>query len=328
MTSTLRLAGILAATFGLLGMPAHHAQAQASGRAAVMRVAYPAGGPADVAARKLQARLGALLNQPVIVENVPGAGGSIGAANVLGAPADGNTLLVTTGNDLILAPLAMSQVKYKPENYRLLASILPTDFTLVTNADHAYKNIDDLLERAKMSGKELSFGSWGYGSAPYLVNAEFKHVTGIKVLDVPYKGAAPVIQALLSKEIDMAFVPLAPSVIDLIKTGKIKAIGVANLQRNPNLPGVPTLSEGKTVKNFVYSVWAGVFVPRTVPEATAQTLSRHLGEIVSSDEFQKFLQDSAALPVKALTLEQANSFYQAEIVKFKSIATRIDLTPQ
>lgn len=97
----------------------------------------------------------------------------------------------------------------------------------------------------RLTPTRSSFGSWGYGSAPYLVNAEFKHVTGIKALDVPYKGAAPVIQALLSKEIDMAFVPLAPSVIDLIKTGKIKAIGVANLQRNPNLPGVPHPQRGQ-----------------------------------------------------------------------------------
>lgn len=150
----------------------------------------------------------------------------------------------------------------------------------------------------------------------------------MKVLDIPYKGAAPVMQALLSKEIDMAFVPLAPSVIDMIKTGKIKAIGVANSQRNPYLPGVQTLSEGKYLKNFVYRAWAGVFVPRTVPEATARTLSKHLGEIVASDEFQKFLQDGAALPVKALTLDEANSYYQAETNKFKAIASHIDLTPQ
>jgi tripartite-type tricarboxylate transporter receptor subunit TctC len=328
MNPTFHSARILAAALCVASVQFSVAQAQTANRPTVIRVAYPAGGPADVAARKLQARLGAMLGQPVVIENVPGAGGSIGATNVLNAPPDGNTLLVTTGNDLILAPLAISQVKYKAENYRLLATILPTDFTLVTNADHSYKNLDDLIERSKAAGKDVSFGSWGYGSAPYLVNADFKLVTGVKVLDVPYKGAAPVIQALLSKEIDMAFVPLAPSVIDLIKTGKLKAIGVANTQRNPYLPGVPTLSEGKHVKNFVYSVWAGVFVPRAVPEPTVQALSKHLGEIVASDEFQKFLQDAAALPVKALTLDQANGYYQAEANKFRSIATRIDLTPQ
>lgn len=319
---------ILGTLVAVACLAAGTAHAQTASRTTVLRVAYPAGGPADTAARKLQAKLGAALGQTVIIENVPGAGGAIGAANVLNAVPDGNTLLVTTGNDLILAPLAISQVKYKSENYRLLATILPTDFTLVTNADHSFKNLDDLIERSKATGKDVSFGSWGYGSAPYLVNADFKLSTGIKVLDVPYKGAAPVIQALLGKEIDMAFVPLAPSVIEMIKTGKIKAIGVANTQRNPNLPDVPTLGEGKHLKNFVYSAWAGVFIPRAVPEATAQSLSRHFGEIVSSEEYQKFLQEAAALPVKPLTLDQANSYYQAEASKFKSIASRIGLTPQ
>ena len=95
------------------------------------------------------------------------------------------------------------------------------------------------------------------------------------VLDVPYKGAAPVIQALLSQEIDMAFVPLAASVLELIRTGKIKAIGVASLKRNPYLPDVPTLSEGKHLKNFAYTAWAGVFVPTAVPEAASRSCRRN-----------------------------------------------------
>lgn len=304
------------------------ATAQTS-KATVLRVAYPAGGPADVAARRLQPGLQAALGQAVIVENFPGAGGSIGAANVLAAAADGKTLLVTTGNDLILAPLAMAQVRYKPESYRLLATILPTDFALVTNADHAFKGLDDLVDRHRQAGaKELSVGSWGHGSAPYLVGADFKLATGVRMLDVPYKGAAPVLQALLSKEIDMAFVPLAPSVLDFIRQGRIRPIGVTNLQRNPYLPDVPTLNEGRYLKDFVYSAWAAVFVPAATPEPAVRQLSRQIGEIVASDDFQRFLRDSAALPVQPLTLEQASSFYTAEMEKFRRIAKRSGLEPQ
>jgi tripartite-type tricarboxylate transporter receptor subunit TctC len=304
------------------------AHAQDASRVTTIRVAYPPGGPADVAARKIQPGLSNAISQTVIIENVPGAAGSIGAANVLAAAADGQTLLVTTGNDLILAPLAISHVKYKPESYRLLATILPTDFALVTNADYAYKSIDDLVERTRASSKEISMGSWGWGSAPFLVNADFKLATGVRLLDVPYKGAAPVIQALLTKEIDMAFVPLAPSVIDLINTGKIKLIGVANTQRNPFLPDVPTLNEGKSLKNFVYSAWAGIFVPASVPDAKVQALTKALGTIVVSDSYQQFLKDSAALPVKGMSQEQLASYFNAEMEKFRSIAKRIDLTPK
>ncbi len=300
-----------------------------SGKTLVMRVAYPPGGPADVAARKLQGPLQAALGQTVIVENVPGAGGSIGASNVLNAPADGQTLLVTTGNDLILAPMAIAQARYKSENYRLLATILPTDFTLVTNADHSFTSLDDLVERSRGGkAKEMSVGSWGHGSAPYLVAADFSSATGVQLLDVPYKGAAPVIQALLSREIDLAFVPLAPNVLELIRTGRIKPIGVSNTKRNPFLPQVPTLSEGKYLKNFVYSAWAAVFVPASVAEPIAVRLNQHLATITASDDFQKFLRESAALPVEPMTLAQASAYLQKETDKFKRIARLVKLEPQ
>lgn len=306
------------------------AQAQpTSNKPLVLKVAYPPGGPADVAARKLQAPLQAMLGQTVIVENVPGANGSIGASNVLNAPPDGQTLLVTTGNDMILAPLAIAQVKYKSDAYRLLVPIFPADFALVTNADHAFAGIDELIEQAKKPrDKELSVGSWGRGSAPYLVAADFSAATGARLLDVPYKGVAPVTQALLSKEIDMAFVPVSASMIELVRTGKIKVIGVANTERNPFLPNVPTLSEGRTLKNFVYSAWAAVFVPTSVPQPVAAKLSAQLGEVVKSDDFQRFLKESAALPVAPMTLPQAAAYYQNETDKFQRIARAVKLEPQ
>lgn len=319
----------LAWTIAAIGLMPLAAGAQSTSRIVALRVAYPPGGPADVAARKIQAPLQAALGQVVIVENAPGASGSIGATNVQSAPPDGQTLLVTTGNDLILAPLAISQVKYKPEAYRLLSVIFPADFVLVTSADHAYKGLDDLVDQARMrQGKELSVGSWGYGSAPYLVAADFGIATGIRLLDVPYKGAAPVIQALLSREIDMAFVPLAASVLELIRTGKIKAIGVANTKRSPNLPDVPTLNEGKYLRNFVYSAWAGVFVSMSVPEPVAVKLNKELADIVKREDFSRFLADSAALPVEPLSLAQAATFYQGELDKFRRIAKAVKLEPQ
>ena len=325
---TRRIVAWMIGSAALLPFGALEAQTPAS-KPLVLRVAYPPGGPADVAARKLQAPLQAALGQVVIVENVPGAGGSIGATNVLNAPADGQTLLVTTGNDLILAPLAISQVKYKPEGYRLLTTIFPTDFALVTNADHSFASLDDLIEKARTPGtKELSIGSWGHGSAPYLVGADFSAATGARLLDVPYKGAAPVVQALLSREIDMAFVPVAANLLELVRTGKVKAVGIANTKRNPHLPNVPTLSESKYLKNFVYSAWAAVFVPTTVPEAVADKLNRQLTQVVKSDDFERFLRDSAALPIEPTTLPQAAAYYQGEIERFRRIAKAIKLEPQ
>jgi len=295
----------------------------------MMRVAYPAGGPADVAARKVQVPLQAALGQPVVIENLPGAGGSIAARNVIGAPADGHTLLVSTGNDVILAPLTLQAATYKADNLRLVQTIFPADFALVTNAQHNFKSVDELVEYTKKRDqKELSFGTWGHGSAPHLVGEDFKALTGARMLDVPYKGAAPVVQALLSNEIDMAFVPLAASVVNLIETGKLKAVGIANVKRNPYLPKVPTLNEGKVLRGFSYSAWAGIFVPASLPPAAAARISHELGQIVSGADFQKFLQESAALPVERMSLEQAAAFYKSELEKFTRVAASIKLQPQ
>jgi tripartite-type tricarboxylate transporter receptor subunit TctC len=326
--AVLRIAGLALAAAALQPLMLATAAAQAS-KALVLRVAYPPGGPADVAARKIQAPLQALIGQTVIVDNSPGASGSIGATNVQNAPADGQTLLVTTGNDLILAPLAIAQIKYKPEGFRLLTPIFPTDFALVTSAQHSFAGLDDLIEQArKKRDKDFAVGSWGHGSAPYLVAADFSAATGAKLMDIPYKGAAPVMQALLSQEIDMAFVPLAASVLEHIRAGKLKPIGVASNKRNPFLPNVPTLNEGKHLKNFVYSAWAAVFVSTSVPEAVAAKLNRDLVDVVRREEFARFLQESAGLPVEPMTLSQAADFYKTEMEKFRRIARAIKLEPQ
>jgi tripartite-type tricarboxylate transporter receptor subunit TctC len=295
----------------------------------VLKVAYPPGGPADVAARKVQAELQAALGQPVIVDNAPGASGSIGATAVLNAPPDGHTLLVTTGNDLILAPLAVAQVRYRPENYRLLTPLFPADFVLVTTTQHDFAGLDDLIEQGrKRRDRPLSVGSWGHGSAPHLVAADFSAATGVPVLDVPYKGAAPVVQALLSREIDMAFVPLAASVVELIRTGKIRPVGVASLSRNPHLPQLSTLNEGKVLKNFAYTAWAGVFAPTSVPEAAVARVQKELVQIIAREDFLRFLKESAGLPITPMTLEQAADYYRNELEKFRRIAKAVKLEPQ
>jgi tripartite-type tricarboxylate transporter receptor subunit TctC len=298
-----------------------------SGKATVMRVAYPAGGPADVAARKLVAGLGTALGGPAIVENLPGAGGAIGATSVLRAPADGQVLLVTTGNDLILAPLALASAHYKPDAFRLVSVIMPSDFVLAANDAVQIKSVEDLVAAAAQ--REFTFGTWGPGSAPSLVSSDFRFASGVRVLDVPYKGAAPVTQALLSREIDFAFVPLSPATVDLIRTGRIKAIGVANSQRNSQLPNVRTLSEsGGKLGNFRHSVWAAIFCSGEVPEAVAKQVNEKVNTVLRGAEYQRFLVDSGALPVNPGSLSEHADFYRAQIQKLQTIAARSGITPQ
>lgn len=300
------------------------------GKTTAIRVAYPAGGPADVAARRLVAGLGTALGGPAMVENLPGAGGSIGAASVLRAPANGQTLLVTTGNDLILAPLSLSGAKYKPESFRLLSVLLTTDFLLVASDSVPTRSVEEMVAASRAAPqREFTFGSWGPGSAPSLVGSDFKAASGVRLLDVPYKGAAPVTQALLSREIDFAFVPLSPAMVDLIRTGKVKGIAVANLQRNIHLPNVPTVAEsGGTLSKFQHTVWAGIFCSVEVSEALAKQVNEKFNAVLKTADYERFLTDSASLPMRFGSLAEHADFFRTELQKLQAIARRSGITRQ
>jgi tripartite-type tricarboxylate transporter receptor subunit TctC len=328
MKPTIQILGRAVLACALAGQTALAAAQTYPNHPVTVKVAYPAGGPADVAARKLQPGLQEALKQPFVIENVPGAGGSIAARAVLNAPADGYTLLVTTGNDAILAPMTVKSANYAATDLRLISVIFPTDFALVTNADHHFKDVDELVSASRAARTEMTYGTWGYGSAPHLVGADFVASTGARILDVPYKGAAPVVAALLSKQIDMAFVPLAANVLSLEQAGKIRVVGIANTQRNPYLPQVPTLNEGKTLRNFVYSAWAGLFTSAAMPESVVKVLSTSVGNIVKTPQFQTFIRESGALPVNPLSPEEADALYRAQAEKYASVARSMKIEPQ
>ena len=177
-------------------------------KAVTVKVAYPAGGPADAAARQLQVQLQAALGQPVIVENVPGAGGSIGVTQFLNAAPDGHTLLVITANDAILAPLSLASAKYKAEDLRIIYPLIISEFFLASNVKHAFGSVDELIEFARKPGqRELSFGTWGYGSAPHLVGADFRLATGARTLDTRQDDAVQGItgdHVVLKREVQAA----------------------------------------------------------------------------------------------------------------------------
>lgn len=294
-----------------------------------IKVAFPAGGSADAGIRQLQQRLQGALGQTVIVENVPGAGGTLGANAVLNAPADGYTVLGTTGTDLNLAPMSLVSAKYDPQKFRLIAPVVITDFVLVSSNAHSFKNVEELIKHAKNAGnKELSIAHWGHGSTAHVVGADFETTAGITLLNVPYKGVAPIIPDLIGAQVDLSFLPLAGPTLGLIQTGKVRPIGVTGARRNPHLPDVPTLSEYRGLKGFEHSIWSGLFVRRETPEAVAAKLTASVNASITAPEFKKYLEDSAGRPVAALSPQEADAFFKSEAAKLASIAKRIKLKPE
>lgn len=294
-----------------------------------IRVPFPAGGPADAGFRQIQPGLQAQLGQPVVIENLPGAGGSIGVLKVLGLPADGYNLLGHTASDLILAPLAIATAKYEPSQLRLVSPLGISDFVLVSSARWSFKGVDELLAHARQPGnKELSIAHWGRGSTTHVVGADFQNRGNVRFLEVPYKGVSPIVPDLVGGQVDLSFLPLSGPTVGLIRTGKVHAIGVSATQRAAALPEVPTLNEGKVIKGFDHQIWSGIFVDRKVGNAEVAKLAQAVNAVIASPEFAKFAADQASRTLEPMTPAQADEHFKAETKRLTDIARLIKLQPE
>ncbi|HSV35622.1 MAG TPA: tripartite tricarboxylate transporter substrate binding protein [Ramlibacter sp.] len=291
-----------------------------------IRVAFPAGGPADVFIRQILPKMQAELGQSLIIENLSGAGGTIGAANVVKAPADGYTVLGHT-NDLVIAPLAMASAQYKAEQLRLVAALGFSDMLLVARSSMTARTLAELVDYSRTLPNGLSLAHQGPGSTTQLAGEDLKTVSGVKAAGVPYKGTAPIVQDLLGGHVDIGFVPLGMATVAMVQQKKLIAIGIAAAKRNPMLPDVPTLSEGRPERPFLHRQWIGLLVPRATPEAVVQRLNKALTEAVQSPEFQKFSTDGGVVTV-TMSAKEAEDFYHAEIRKYGELARQTNLQPQ
>jgi tripartite-type tricarboxylate transporter receptor subunit TctC len=294
-----------------------------------VKVAFPAGGPADVSIRAANVVLERYLGKPLVTENIPGANGSIAVTAVLKAPADGYTLLGTTGSDFMTAPAIISSAKYEPEKFKLIGIVGESDFILVSSRAHSFKTIDELIDYAlKPGSKELILAHWGAGSSPQVVGADLQARTGTKFLEVPYKGVAPVIADMLGGHIDLAFVPMGGGTLSLIQTGQINAIGIASAERYSDLPTVPTINESARVGKFEYSIWSALFAPPGTADDVVTRLNDALNVWSESDENLARVKASASRRVAPMDVSQAVKFFKSEREKYLTVLGSLSLKPQ
>ena len=265
----------------------------------------------------------------MIVENVPGAGGSIGAQRYLSGRQDGYTLFSSSPIEVIQTPLAL-KVKYKSEDFRLVGLVGASNMFLLVRPTLDVKSPQDFLTLARKlpAGKELSFGSVGRGSGFHLVAETFAAEVGIKAIHVPYKGVAPMLSDLAGSQIDFAFMTLGGPIMGMIKSGRLKAIGYADSQRHPELLDVPTMNETGVVKNFSFDLWSGLFVSKATPEGIVQRLSDAMQEALKQPQLRSEIEGSGVNFAAPMTLDEAARRYAADIAKYRSIAQSIQLQPE
>ncbi len=292
-------------------------------------VPYPAGGPSDFFARKLQPDAAARLGQTMIIENIGGAGGSIGLGRLINAPADGYMLALGSPMELVLAPMAIQGVKYKPEDFKLVAQFATTTTILAVRNSLNVKTVDDLLALArKNTGTPLSYGSVGPGSLYHLIGEKFSQLTKVDMLHVPYKGIAPLLSDLMGGQIDMAFLPMGGSIPQTIIDGKIQGLAVTAKAPHALYKQFPAMATMKGLETMDFDIWAGVQVHKNTPDSVVNTLNKAFYAAAETPENRKALESSGNVVLNTRTPSELAKTYQTEIERYRAIARSINLQPQ
>lgn len=294
-------------------------------------VPYPAGGLSDVIARTVNTSLGKNLGQPVIVDNLGGASGSIAAQKVLNSPSDGQLIFQGSPNELILAPLAISAIKFKSEDFRLVQMIATAQIGFLARSDLPVNTVDEFVEYARKAakdGKPVTFASVGPGSFYHLLGEHLSKVTNIPMIHVPYKGGAPAEQDLMARQVDIFLAPFGKKYIELHKTGKLKVLAMLNPTRLESVKDFPAITESKALKDFTFNIWTGYFVKKETPEPIVAALHKAISETLNDPTVHVNLEANSLLVPAPLTLGAVGKAYADGTGQFRAIAKSINLQPQ
>lgn len=257
------LAAALVAAYALHGVAPAQAQNYPN-RPIKVVVPFPAGGPTDGMARIISDRLHAVLGQPIVVENRGGAGGGIGGKFVAEADPDGYTLLMSPGGALTTGPLVNPKIGYDPVKvFTGICELIETPLIMSVRPDLPAKSLADVVAYAKANSGKLKWGTQGFGTAPYLLAEMFKLEAGINMLNVPYRGSSPLLNAILVGEVQMLADPSTTS-LPFIQAGKLRPIAIAGTERYAKLPEVPTTIEAGFPK-LQSPFWLAVVAPAATP---------------------------------------------------------------
>jgi tripartite-type tricarboxylate transporter receptor subunit TctC len=294
-------------------------------------VPYPAGGLSDIIARSVNTALGRHLGQPVIVENVGGGSGSIGATRVLNAPAEGYQVFQGSPNELILAPLAISGIRFRSEDFRMVQMIATAQIAFLARSGLPVDSVDGFVAHARKaaaSGKPVTYASVGVGSFYHLLGEQLSKSTGVPMVHVPYKGGQPAEQDLLAGEIDIFLAPYGKRYDDFARQGKLKLLAMLNKDRLNGVQTWPAISESKLLTNFAFNIWTGYFVRKDTPEPIVQRLHKAITDTLNDPDVRAALGSHSLLMAEPLPLDAVGKAYADGTAQFRAIARAIDLQPQ
>jgi len=300
------------------------AQASFPTRPVKIVIGFPAGGPLDQHARLLTDKLQTVLGQPVLVDYKAGAGGIVGAQEVMKAPADGYTLMLANTGVMVINPALYSKLPYSTlKDFVPIARTAMQPLALLVNPGVPAQTLPEFVTYAKAHPGKINFGSAGSGGISHLVPEMFKSATGLYMVHIPYRGSAPAFTDLMAGQVQFMAESI-PQAAQYHKQGKVRALAVTSRERNPALPDVPTVMETRVAKNFEVVGFYGFLAPAGTPKAVVDKLSDAFKQVMAlpevrnrmvsqgadpaflgGDEFAKFLSDE--MPKWATTVNASGA---------------------
>jgi tripartite-type tricarboxylate transporter receptor subunit TctC len=315
----------LVTAFSSAFMHSAHAQASFPSKPVKIVIGFPAGGPLDQHARLLSDKLQGVLGQPVVVEYKSGAGGTVGAQEVMKADADGHTLMLANTGVMVINPALYSKLPYGTlKNFVPIARTAMQPLALLVNPNVKANSLQEFVQLAKTNPGKINYGSAGNGGISHLVPEMFKSETGLFMLHIPYRGSAPAFQDLMGGQVQFMAESI-PQAAVYHKQGKVRALAVTSSERNRALPDIPTVNETKVVKsNFEVVGFYGFLAPAGTPKPVVDKLSDAFKQVLAmpdvrdrmitqgadpaflgADDFAKFI--SSELPKWATAVQKSGA---------------------
>jgi tripartite-type tricarboxylate transporter receptor subunit TctC len=320
MTLTSSLRHLLAALF-VIALSSPASSQSYPDRPITLVVPFPAGAATDRLARGVANELSKRLGQSVIVENVGGASGTLAGRRVVRAPADGYTLLLGTANDTVVAPIAM-KAGYTTGDFTPIAKLSLNTTVLVAHPDFPANSIDELVAMGRKSEKPLLAGAAGVAMMQTIGGMLLADAGGFKIESVVYKGGAPLLNDLIAGQVQFGTVAL-PSALPFIRSGKLKALGVISVRRDPTANDIPTVNEGQSVKGVEVDLWTGLFAPPNLPEPIVNRLSAALRDMMADQAYRDSEFRAGSVVADFAPAASFKTFVESEEARMKPIVSAV-----
>ena len=289
-------------------------------------VAFGPGGGSDIVGRILAQAMQDRLGQSVVVENRPGAAGTLGNEMVARADKDGYTLGIMTAGQIIAAAMNKSMRYDTLTAFDPIAQVASAGLIIVTRPDYPSKSVRELIAAAKAKPGKIVFASPGYGATQHLAAELFKQTAGVDMLHVPFRTSPEAISAVLGKQVDILFDTVL-AVLGQVQSGQLKAIAVTGAARFPVVPDVPPAVESGVVPGYDVTTWYGFFAPRGTPPAVVTRLNSEINRILVEPDVKAKLLDAGA-DVMPMPVDQFVIFVKSESEKFLQIIKDANLKPE